>query len=146
MNMFNGRLDTSKTRIGNQWDRTKDYTEYTTENQRDRKYESEVNFDGDILSSFVYILLEFQDEKLEKMVVFAKLCPTLYSTPNFHILHYHLEFAQTHVLWVSDVIQSSCTLLPPSPPALNLSQHQGLFQWVSSFHQVPKVLELQLQH
>lgn len=50
MNMLNGRLSTSKNGIDNQWDRTKDYTEYTTENKRDRKYESEVNFDGDILS------------------------------------------------------------------------------------------------
>ena len=50
MNILNGRLDTSKNRIDNQWDRTKDYTEYSTENQRDRKYGSEVNFGGDILS------------------------------------------------------------------------------------------------
>ena len=54
--------------------------------------------------------------------------------------------AQTHVHWVSDAIQSSHPLLPPSPPALNLSQHQGLFQWVDSWHQVTKLLELQLQH
>ena len=45
-----------------------------------------------------------------------------------------------------DAIQPSHPLSPPSPPAFNLSQHQGLFQWVSSLHQVAKVLELQLQH
>ena len=64
----------------------------------------------------------------------------------FPVLHYLPEFAQTSVHWVSDAIQSSHPLLPPSLPSLNLSQHQGLFQWVSSLHQVAKVLELQLQH
>ena len=53
---------------------------------------------------------------------------------------------QTHVHWVSDAIQPSNPLSSPSPPALNLSQHQGLFQWVSISHQVAKVLEVQLQH
>ena len=48
--------------------------------------------------------------------------------------------------WVGDAIQSTYPLLSPSPPAFNLSQHQGLFQWVSSSHQVAKVLEFQLQH
>ena len=52
------------------------------------------------------------------------------------------ELAQTHVYWVSDAIQPSYSLSHPCPPALNLSQHQGLFQWVSSSHQVPKVLEV----
>ena len=51
-----------------------------------------------------------------------------------------------HVHRVSDAIQPSHALLSPSPPALNLSQHQGLFKWVSSSHQVAKVLEFQLQH
>ena len=55
-------------------------------------------------------------------------------------------FVQTHVHWVDDAIQSSCPLSSASSPAFNLSQHQGLFQWVSSLHQVSKVLELQLQH
>ena len=56
-----------------------------------------------------------------------------------------LEFAQTHTHWVGDAIQTSRPLSPPSP-AFNLSQHQGLFQWVSSSHQVTKVLEYQFQH
>jgi len=68
-----------------------------------------------------------------------------HSTPGFPVLHYLLEFAKTHVHWVSDGIKSSHPLLPPSPPALNLSQHQGLFQWVGSSHQVAKVLELQFR-
>ena len=64
----------------------------------------------------------------------------------FPILHYVPDFAQTHVHWVNDAIQSSHPLSPPSPPALSLSQHHGLFQWVSSLHQVAKVLEFQRQH
>ena len=51
-----------------------------------------------------------------------------------------------HVHWVGDAIQPSHPLLSPSPPALNLSQHQGLLQWLSSSHEVAKVLEFQLQH
>ena len=68
------------------------------------------------------------------------------SMPGSSILHYLLEFAQIHVHWVGYVIQPTHPLPPPSPSALNLSQHWGLFQWVSSWHQVAKVLELQLQH
>ena len=54
--------------------------------------------------------------------------------------------AQTHVHWVGDAIQPSHPLLSPSPLAFNLSQHQGLFQWVTSLHQVAKLLKFQLQH
>ena len=61
-------------------------------------------------------------------------------------VHQLPELAQTHVHRVDDAIQPSHPLLSPSPPAFNLSQHQGLFQWVSSSHQVTKALELQLQH
>ena len=64
----------------------------------------------------------------------------------FPVLHYLPKFAQTHVHWVGDAIQLSNPLFPPSPPVLNLSQHWGLLQWVSSLHQVAKVLEFQLQH
>ena len=68
------------------------------------------------------------------------------STPGLPV-HYQLpEIAQTHVHLVSDVIQPSRLLSSPFPPAFNLSQHQGLFKWLSSSHQVAKVLELQLQH
>ena len=78
----------------------------------------------------------------------AKSCPTLcdsmnYSMPGFPLLYYLPEFVQTHVHWVSDAIQPSHPLSSPSP-ALSLSRHQGLFQWVISSHQVVKILELQL--
>ena len=68
------------------------------------------------------------------------------SMPGFPVYHQFLELAQTHVHWVGDDIQPSHPLSYPSPPAFNLSQHQGLFQWVNSLHQVAKVLELQIQH
>ena len=73
----------------------------------------------------------------------AQLCPTLCdpmdcSTPGLPVLHHLPELAQTHVHWVSDAIQLSHPLLSPSPPALNLSQHQDIFQWASSSHQVAK--------
>ena len=67
------------------------------------------------------------------------------STSGFPVLHYLTEFAQTNVHWVGDGIQPSHPLSLPSPPALNLSQHQDLFWWVISSHQVAKVLEFQHQ-
>ena len=67
------------------------------------------------------------------------------STLGFPVFYYLLQIAQAHVCWVGDAIQPSHPLLSPSPPAFNLSQHQGLFQWVSSSHQVAKGLELQHQ-
>ena len=77
----------------------------------------------------------------------TKLCLTLYNSmdcrmPSFCVLHCLPEFAP----WVSDTIQPSHPLSFPSLPAFNLSQHQGLFQWVSSSDQVAKALELQFQH
>ena len=75
------------------------------------------------------------------------LCdPMNSSTPGLPVHQQLLESTQTHTHWVSDAIQPSHPLLSPSPPALNLSQHQGLFKWVSSLPQVAKVLEFQLQH
>ena len=68
------------------------------------------------------------------------------SMPGFPVYHQLPELAQTHVHRVSDTIQPSHALSSPSPSAFDLSQHQGLFQWVSSLHQVAKVLEFQLQH
>ena len=81
----------------------------------------------------------------------AQSCLTLWdsvdcSTPGHPVHHQLLEFTQTHVHWVGDAIQPSHPLSSPSPPAFNLSQHQGLFKWVSSSHQVDKVMEFQLQH
>ena len=68
------------------------------------------------------------------------------SMPGLTVHHQLPESTQTHVHWVGDAIQPSHPLSSPSPPALNLSQHQGHFQWVSSSHQVAEVLEFQLQH
>ena len=81
----------------------------------------------------------------------AQSCPTHcdpmnHSIPGLSVHHQLLESTQTHFHWVGDVIQPSYPLSSPSPPALNLSQHQGLFQWVSSSHQVAKVLEFQLRN
>ena len=81
----------------------------------------------------------------------AQLCPTLCnsldsSTPGFPVTHQLLDLVQTHVHLVSDIVHPSHPLLSTSPPAFNLSQHQGLFYWVSSSNQVARVLELQLQH
>jgi len=66
--------------------------------------------------------------------------------PGFPVHHQLLESTQTHVHWVNDAIQPSHPLSSPSPPTFNLPQHQGLFQWVSSSHQVATVSELQLWH
>ena len=81
----------------------------------------------------------------------TQLCPTLChsmdcSTPGLPVHHQLLEFTLTHAHWVGDAIQPSHPLSSSSPPTFNLSEHQGLFQWVSSSHQVAKVLEFQLQH
>ena len=81
----------------------------------------------------------------------AQPCPTLCnpmncSTPGLPVHHQLPEFTQTHVHWVSDAIQSSHPLSFPSLPDPNPSQHQGLFHWANSSHEVAKVLEFQLQH
>ena len=68
------------------------------------------------------------------------------STLGLPVHHQLPESTQTHVHWVGDAIQPSHPLSSPSPPILNLSQHHDLFQWISSLHQVAKVLEFQLQH
>ena len=78
-------------------------------------------------------------------------CPTLCnpmdcSKPGFPVCHQLLELAQTHVHWVGEAIKPSHPLLSPDPPLFNLPQHQGLFQWVSSSHQVVKILEFHLKH
>ena len=73
------------------------------------------------------------------------LCdPMNHSTPGLPVHHHLPEFTQTHVHWVDDAIQPFHPLSFPSPLALNPSQHQSLFQWVNSSHEVAKVLEFQL--
>ena len=94
--------------------------------------------------SFDFYLLEWVFSSV------AQLCLTLCNpmdcrTPGFSVHHQLLEFTQTYVHHVSDAIQPSHPLSSPSPD-FNLSQHQGLFKWVISSHQVAKVLEFQLQH
>ena len=103
-------------------------------------------FWGDAIQPITSFILSFS-----QFSSVAQLCPTFCdpmnrSMPGLPVHHQLPEFTQTHVHWVSDAIQPSHPLSSPSPSALNLSQHQGLFQWVSSLHQVAKVLEFQLQH
>ena len=68
------------------------------------------------------------------------------STPGLPVPYHLLKFVQVHVHYIGDAIQPSHPLTPSSPSAFNLSQHQGLFQWVSCSHQMMKILELQVQH
>ena len=86
-----------------------------------------------------------------KLSSIIQLCLTLcnpmnHSTSGLPVHQQLPEPTQTHVHWVSDASQPAHPLSSPSPPTLNLSQHQGLFKWVSSSHEVAKVLEFQLQH
>ena len=97
------------------------------------------------ISYFTMLLISVQFTSV------AQSCPTLWDPMDFHmpgfpIHHQFSELAQIHVHWVSDTIQTARPLSSHFPPAFNLSQHQGLFQWVSSLHQVVEGLELQLQH
>ena len=94
---------------------------------------------------------EAQPSSSDQIRSVTQSCPTHCdpmnsSTPGLPVHHQLPEFTETHVHQVNDAIQPSHPLLSPSPPAPNPSQHQSLFQWVSSSHQVAKVLEFQLQH
>ena len=99
---------------------------------------------------FLYHCVTCKAQILSQFSAITQSCPTPCnpmdcSTSGFLILHCLPEFTQTHVHQVGDAIQPSHPLLPPSPPALNLFQHQGPFQWIGSSHQVTKVLELKHQ-
>ena len=112
---------------------------------------SEVWLQSKITWGLLKILVSRPHPRLRRGLSSSTCCcsvpdPKDCSMPGFPVHHQHLELAQTLVHWVSDTIQLSHPLSSLSPPAFNLSQHQGLFQWVSSSHQVAKVLELQLQH
>ena len=96
-----------------------------------------------ICSRAAIIFLMLYSCSLTKCLTFCD--PHELQMPGFLVLHYLSQFAQTPVHWVSDAIQSSHSLLPSSS-AFSLSQHQGLFQWVGSSHQVAEVLEFQLQY
>ena len=98
--------------------------------------------------SFSFLIIQFSSVQFSSV---AQSCPTLCDPMNLSMpglpVHHHLpEFTQTHVHQVRDTIQPSHPRSSPSPPAPNPSQHQSLFQWVNSPHEVAKVLEFQLQH
>ena len=109
---------------------------------------------GDI--TYMWTLKNYTTELIYKTETYsdqirsvAQSCLTLcdpmnHSTPGLPVHHQLPEFTQTHVHWVSDAIQPSHPLSSPSPPAPSPSQHQSLFQWVNSSHEVAKVLEFQL--
>ena len=101
---------------------------------------------GDAQTQFV-LITQSKAFHLVLLLSHVRLCnPMNRNTPGLPV-HYQLpESTQTHVHWIGESIKPSHPLLSPSPPALNLSQHQGLFKWVSSSHQVPKLLEFQVQH
>ena len=116
-------------------------------------YNSIIFYDCSIIYLYwdLYLSIQFLITISVQFSSVAQSCLTLcdpmnYSTPGLHVHHQPPESTQTHVHRVGDAIQPSHPLLSPSPPAFNLSQHQGLFKWVSSSHQVAKVLEFQLQH
>ena len=95
------------------------------------------------------VLSTFIHARSDQIRSVAQSCPTLCnpmnrSTPGLPVHHQLPEFTQTHVHRVGDAIQPSHGLSSPSPPAPNPSQHQSLFQWVNSSHEVAKVLEFQL--
>ena len=95
----------------------------------------------------VFIFFFIHWPALVQLLSRVRLCrPMDRSMPGLPVHQQLPEFTQTHVHWVGDTIQPYHLLSSPSPPAFNLSQHQGLFKWVSSSHQVAKVLEFQLQH
>ena len=91
-------------------------------------------------------LISFQFSSVQ-LLSCVRLCnPMNRSTPGLPVHHKLPEFTRTHIHWAGDAIQPSHPLSSPFPPAPNPSQHQSLFQWVSSSHEVAKVLEFQLQH
>ena len=106
------------------------------------------------MSHFFFFLLIIDSNQVKNLYQFssvAQSCPTLCdpmncNTPGLPVHHHLPEFTQTHVHPVSDAIQPSHPLSSPFPPTPNPSQHQSLFQWVNSSHEVAKVLEFQLQH
>ena len=93
------------------------------------------------------VLLHIRDQIRSVAHSCLTLCdPMNRSTPGLPVHHQLPEFTETHVHRVSDAIQPSHPLSFPSPPAPNPSQHQSLFQWINSSHEVAKVLEFQLWH
>ena len=113
-------------------------------------YNHENKLKDDFFPSWFYTILK-NNLVLSSVSSVAQSRPTLCdpmnrSTPGLPVHHQLPEFTQTHVHQVHDAIQPSHPLSSPSPPAPNPSQHQSLFQWVNSSHEVAKVLEFQPQH
>ena len=107
--------------------------------------------DASILNTMSRFVISFLLRSSVPFSSVAQSCPTFCNpmdciTLGLPVHHQFLELTQTHAHCVSDTIQPSYPLPSPSPPAFNLSQHQGLFKWLSSSHQVVKVLEFQFQH
>ena len=116
--------------------------QYITKQRYHLANKSPCNQNFSLWSSYVWMWV---------LVVESLSCVSLFSTHGLH--HSRLSCSSVspgvcpaYVHWLSDAIQPSHPLSPPSPPTLSLSKHQGLFQWVGSLHQVARVLKLQLQH
>ena len=104
-----------------------------------------VKIDGPICPSSILKYIQLSSVQFSRSVI-SDCDPMNRSMPGLPVHHQLPEFTQTHVHPVGDAIQPSHPLSSPSPPAPNPSQHQGIFQWVNSSHEVAKVLEFQLQH
>ena len=156
--MQNARLDEAQVRIKiarrniNKLRYTDDTTLMAQSKEKVKSLLTRVNEESEKADLKLY--LKLRSRHLLPSVQFssvAQSCPTLCdpmnrSTPGLPVHHQLPEFTQTHVHRVCDVIQPSHPQSSPSPPAPNPSQHQSLFQWVNSSHEVAKVLEFQLQH
>ena len=101
---------------------------------------------GAVCLQFILFALSCFSVQFSHSVISDSCDPMDCSTPGLPVYHQLPEFTQTHVHWVSDAIQPFYPLSSPSPPTFNLSQHQGLFKWVSSSQWVAKILEFQFQH
>ena len=108
-------------------------------------------FTNGYFAFFNFYFLSFLEDNCCCCCSITQSCPTFCypmdcTMPSFSVLHHLSEISQTHIHWERNAIQPPHPLSSPSLPALSLFQHQGLFQWGGSLHQVAKVLELQLQH
>ena len=111
----------------------------------------EKSFDFRLYRSSSSFPLKVLLPKVVQFSLVAQSCPTFFdpmnrSTPGLPVHHQLQKFTQTHMHWAGDAIQPSHPRSSPFPPAPNPSQRQSLFQWVSSSHEVAKVLEFLLQH
>ena len=150
------QINGTRSSIGQSWANLLDPRKYFT-----NRPQTKLASDDTICETLLSPLIIYPSEKHFQQHIFsvyqtssvssvAQSCLTLCdpmdrSMPGFPVHHQLLELAQTHAHLVGDAIQPSHPLSSPSPPAFNLSQHQDLFQSVSSLHQVAKVLELQHQ-